>query len=51
MDASSAEALVGCGMITQGELADLLTGAGFAAVRVAQQSTPTRFVMLGEKPS
>jgi len=45
------EALVGCGMITQGELADLLTGAQFAGVRVAQQSAPTRFVMLGEKPS
>jgi hypothetical protein len=45
------EALVGCGMITQGELADLLTGAQFASVRVARQSAPTRFVMLGEKPS
>ena len=45
------EALVGCGMITQGALADLLNGAGFADVRVAQQSAPTRFVMLGEKPS
>jgi ubiquinone/menaquinone biosynthesis C-methylase UbiE len=45
------EALVGCGMITQGELASLLKGAKFASVRVAQQSAPTRFVMLGEKPS
>jgi SAM-dependent methyltransferase len=44
------EALVGCGMITQGELVDLLKDAQFADVRVAQQSAPTRFVMLGEKP-
>jgi hypothetical protein len=28
-----------------------LEGAQFAGVRVAQQSSPTRFVMLGEKPS
>ena len=45
------EALVGCGMITQGELADLLEVAQLANVRVIQQSAPTRFVMLGEKPS
>jgi FkbM family methyltransferase len=45
------EALVGCGMITQGELADLLKNAQFANVRVAQQSAPARFVMLGEKSS
>lgn len=44
------EALVGCGMITQGQLADLLQNARFASVRVARQSVPTRFVMLGEKP-
>lgn len=45
------EALVGCGMITQGELRDLLEGTQFANVRVATHSVPTRFVMLGEKPS
>lgn len=44
------EALVGCGMITQGQLRELLEGAQFENVRVADQSVPTRFVMLGEKP-
>jgi SAM-dependent methyltransferase len=43
------EALVGCGMITQGQLRELLEGAGFDAVRVAEQSMPTRFVMLAGK--
>jgi ubiquinone/menaquinone biosynthesis C-methylase UbiE len=43
------ESLVGCGMITQGQLRELLDEAGFANVRVAHQSVPTRFVMLGEK--
>jgi ubiquinone/menaquinone biosynthesis C-methylase UbiE len=43
------EALVGCGMITQGELRELLEGARFARVRVATHSVPTRFVMLGDK--
>jgi cyclopropane fatty-acyl-phospholipid synthase-like methyltransferase len=43
------EAQVGCGAITQGELRALLEEAGFAAVRVATQPLPTRFVMLGEK--
>ncbi len=43
------EALVGCGMITQGELREFLTSTGFAHVRVAAQPMPTRFVMLGEK--
>lgn len=43
------EALVGCGMITQGELHELLTGAEFSNVRVASQPIPTRFVMLAEK--
>jgi hypothetical protein len=42
------EALVGCGMITQGQLRDLLTEAGFENVRVAEQPLPTRFVMLAE---
>ncbi|MEX0762109.1 MAG: class I SAM-dependent methyltransferase [Dehalococcoidia bacterium] len=44
------EALVGCGMITQGELRALLEDAQFARVRIATHSVPTRFVMLGEKP-
>jgi predicted O-methyltransferase YrrM len=43
------EALVGCGMITQGELHELLTGAKFSNVRVASQPQPVRFVMLAEK--
>lgn len=43
------EALVGCGMITQGQLRELLVGARFDQVRVAEQSMPTRFVMLGGK--
>jgi hypothetical protein len=44
-------ALVGCGMITQGQLGVLLTETGFANARVAEQPLPTRFVMLAEKPS
>ena len=43
------EAQVGCGAITQGELRALLTEAGFANPRVADQPLPTRFVMLAEK--
>ena len=43
------EALVGCGMITQGELRDLLTETGFSKVREASQPLATRFVMLAEK--
>jgi cyclopropane fatty-acyl-phospholipid synthase-like methyltransferase len=43
------EALVGCGMITQGELRELLDGAGFANVRVASQPLPTRYILLAEK--
>ena len=42
------EALVGCGMITQGQLRDLLTEAGFENGRVAEQPPPTRFIMLAE---
>ena len=42
------EALVGCGMITQGQLRHLLTEAGFENARVAEQPLPTRFVMLAE---
>ena len=45
------EALVGCGMITQGQLRELLAETGFANMRVAEQPLPTRFVMLAEKPS
>ena len=45
------EALVGCGMITQGELRQLLQGGKFANIRVATQPNPARFVMMGEKPS
>jgi cyclopropane fatty-acyl-phospholipid synthase-like methyltransferase len=45
------EALVGCGMITQGELRELLTGANFVNVRVATVPVPTRYVMFGEKPA
>jgi SAM-dependent methyltransferase len=41
------EALVGCGMITQGRLGELLDDAGFANVRVATQPMPTRHVMIG----
>ena len=44
------EALVGCGMITQGELRQLLQEGNFANVRVATQPNPARFVMMGEKP-
>ncbi|MCH8086509.1 MAG: class I SAM-dependent methyltransferase [Chloroflexi bacterium] len=43
------EALVGCGMITQGQLRDLRVGAGFHTVRVADQPLATRFMMLAEK--
>jgi ubiquinone/menaquinone biosynthesis C-methylase UbiE len=43
------EALVGCGMITQGQLPKLLAESGFANARVAEQPLPTRFVMLAEK--
>jgi ubiquinone/menaquinone biosynthesis C-methylase UbiE len=45
------EALVGCGMITQGELRQLLTDGNFANVRVAPQPNPARFIMIGERPS
>jgi predicted O-methyltransferase YrrM len=43
------EAQVGCGAITQGQLRELLTEAGFARPREADQPLPTRFVMLAEK--
>jgi SAM-dependent methyltransferase len=44
------EAIVGCGMITQGELRALLDEAQFVNTRAATYPMPTRFVMLGEKP-
>lgn len=43
------EAVVGCGMITKGQLRDLVSDAGFAEVRAADQPLPTRFVVLAEK--
>ena len=43
------EAQVGCGDITRGKLRALLAGAGFANIRVAEHSLPTRFIMLAEK--
>ena len=43
------EALVGCGMITQGQLKDLFEAAEFNNVRVAEQPVAARFVMLGER--
>ena len=43
------EALVGCGMITQGQLKDLFKAAEFNNVRVAEQPVAARFVMLGER--
>ena len=43
------EALVGCGMISQGQLRELLAESGFANARVADQPLSVRFVMLAEK--
>jgi len=43
------EAIVGCGMITKSELAELMRAAGFARTRVADQPMATRLVMIGEK--
>ena len=43
------EALVGCGMITKGELRSLLTETGYTNVRAADQPLPTRFIMLAER--
>jgi cyclopropane fatty-acyl-phospholipid synthase-like methyltransferase len=45
------EALVGCGMITKGELRGLLKGADFANVRVASQPNPARIMILAERPN
>jgi SAM-dependent methyltransferase len=43
------EVLVGCGMITIPELAELLAGAGFRLVRRIDQPNPTRIMYLAEK--
>jgi SAM-dependent methyltransferase len=43
------EVLVGCGMITIPELAELLAGAGFRLVRGIEQPNPTRIMYLAEK--
>jgi len=43
------EALVGCGMITKGQLHGLVADAGFVGIRAADQPLPTRFVMLADK--
>jgi ubiquinone/menaquinone biosynthesis C-methylase UbiE len=42
------EALVGCGMIRQGELRELLEGAGFRKVREVEQPLQARLMMIGE---
>ena len=43
------EALVGCGMITQGELPRYLEEAHFTNIRVARQPLYGRFVMISER--
>lgn len=43
------EAQVGCGAITQNQLRQLLTDAGFSNIRVAEHPLPTRFIMLAKK--
>ncbi len=43
------EALVGCGMITQAELRDLLESAGFREVNAPEHPLPTRFILAGRK--
>jgi SAM-dependent methyltransferase len=43
------EVLVGCGMITIPELAELLAGAGFRPVRRIDQPNPTRIMYLAER--
>jgi len=43
------ESVVGCGMITQGGLRDLLESAGFVRVRTVDQPMKTRHVMLGNR--
>ena len=43
------EALVGCGMITQGELRSLLNSTGFRNVNAPTHPLPTRFILTGRK--
>ncbi len=43
------EALVGCGMITQGQLRRLMTNAGFADVKEPDHPLPTRYILTGRK--
>lgn len=43
------EALVGCGMITQGELRRLMNDAGFADVNEPDHPLPTRYILTGRK--
>ena len=43
------EALVGCGMITQGELRSLLNSAGFRDIKAPEHPLPTRFILTGRK--
>jgi hypothetical protein len=43
-------ALKPAGTLLVAELPELLEGAGFVNVRVADQPLPTRFVMLADKP-
>ena len=43
------EALVGCGMITQGHLYRLMTSAGFTDVKEPDHPLPTRFILTGRK--
>ena len=45
------EALVGCGMITQGELRSLLESTGFQDVKAPHHPLPTRFILTGRKPA
>jgi cyclopropane fatty-acyl-phospholipid synthase-like methyltransferase len=44
------EAVVGCGMITQGELPGYLEDANFSNIRVTKQPLAGRYVMAGERP-
>ena len=43
------EALVGCSSITQHQLLRLAQDSGFSRVRVAAQSRPSRWVVVGER--
>lgn len=44
------ETVVGCSAITEGQLLDLVTAAGFTDVRVADQPRTSRHVVIGTKP-